>query len=318
MILNKKFAPALVSAIIPVYNRSTLLQEAVNSVLSQTYPHIEIIIVDDGSTDETAGVCDQLAMNHDVIKIIHQAHDGRPGMVREAGRRIAQGEYIQYLDSDDILQAKKFEIMTKALADHPDCDIAYCYTRRYQRGETALDVPCERTGETFDKMLPEFVKQRFWHTCTPLYTRRLCDRAGAWSDLQFWEDVEYDMRIAAMGPRLYHCKEFLADFRDHGFQRLSKSDFFADAGSMRHAPKAYCMIYEIVKNCGISLEDENVQCFLNEVRSIADNCATLGLNKEAAQCLKIIEDANGKSEMERSQSYWKSAWLRRIFANYGR
>jgi glycosyltransferase involved in cell wall biosynthesis len=283
--------PGLVSTIIPVYNRPLLLKEAVASVIYQTYPLTEIIIIDDGSTDDTGAVCDQLAVKYPNIKVIHNVHDGRPGLCREAGRLNVQGEYIQYLDSDDLLSPRKFEIMTKALAENPDCDIAYCYTRRYQRGETAQDIPCERTGDTFHKMLPEFLKQRFWHTCTPLYSRRICDRAGPWSDLQFWEDVEYDVRIAIMGPRLYHCKEFLADFRDHGYHRLSKSDFFLDPDSMRHAPRAYRMIYERVKNCGITREDENMQCFLNEVRSISDTCAKLGLDKEASQCLAVIEDA---------------------------
>ncbi|MSV36160.1 MAG: glycosyltransferase [Bryobacterales bacterium] len=107
--------PGLVSTIIPVYNRAGLLREAVDSVLAQTCRNIEIVIVDDGSTDETAVLCDQLAREHEVIRALHIPHRGRAGLAREAGRRVARGEYIQYLDSDDLIMPEKFTKMVAAL-----------------------------------------------------------------------------------------------------------------------------------------------------------------------------------------------------------
>src|SRR5262245_21086983 len=93
----------LVSTIIPVYNRPALLSEAVTSVLAQTYRPIEIIIVDDGSTDATPEIAQSLASAHPTeirwLRIIN----GGPGAAREAGRRCARGAFIQYLDSDDLL-----------------------------------------------------------------------------------------------------------------------------------------------------------------------------------------------------------------------
>src|SRR5947207_15526114 len=92
---------SLVTTIIPVHNRPRLLGEAVASVLAQTYRPIEIIIVDDGSTDDTPAVVDAMAARHpSVVRAIHQPNAG-PGAAREAGRRMARGEFIQYLDSDD-------------------------------------------------------------------------------------------------------------------------------------------------------------------------------------------------------------------------
>ena len=86
----------LVSTIIPVYNRPVLLREAVESVLRQTYRPIEVIIVDDGSTDDTGRVAEELAARDlDVIRALHIANGG-PGVAREAGRQVAQGEFIQY------------------------------------------------------------------------------------------------------------------------------------------------------------------------------------------------------------------------------
>src|SRR2546428_13477721 len=100
----------LVTTIIPVYNRSLMLKEAASSVLAQTYRPLEIIIVDDGSTDDTPAMCHNLAkQNPDVVRVVTQDNRG-PGLAREAGRRVAQGEVIQYLDSDGIIHPRKFEL----------------------------------------------------------------------------------------------------------------------------------------------------------------------------------------------------------------
>src|ERR1044071_1111048 len=109
----------LVSTIIPVFNRSGMLCEAVSSVIAQTYRPIEVLIVDDGSTDETAGVADELADIEAVeIRVIHQ-HNTGAGLAREAGRQAASGEFIQYLDSDDLLLPRKFELQVEGLRSNP-------------------------------------------------------------------------------------------------------------------------------------------------------------------------------------------------------
>jgi glycosyltransferase involved in cell wall biosynthesis len=293
---GRKVIPGLVSTIIPVYNRPALLAEAVESVVAQTYQLIEIIIVDDGSTDETASVCDRLAREYWFIKVIHQTHSGRPGRARDAGRLLARGEFIQYLDSDDLLLPQKFAVMTKALVEHPDCGIAYCYTRRYVKGEPPRDAACERTGETFDRMLPKFLDQRFWHTCTPLYRKSLCDKAGPWSDLAALEDMEYDMRIAKMNPRLYHCKEFLAEFRDHAEPRLSTAGFFIDPVSLRRLPRAYRLIYQHARDYGITYKDDAMRSFIGKIERLSHRCVEMGLSNEAEELAGIVHDVGGKRD----------------------
>jgi glycosyltransferase involved in cell wall biosynthesis len=273
----------LVSTIIPVYNRLPLLREAVGSVLAQTYARFELILVDDGSDDETAAYCDDLARTYPEITALHLTHGGHAGRAREAGRKLARGEFIQYLDSDDLLLPRKFELMVKALNDNPECDIAYCFTRRYARGDSPVDVACERTGDTFAEMLPECLRGRFWHTSTPLYTRRICDKAGPWSSLRFWEDVEYDLRMANAGAKLVHCREFLTDFRDHTEDRLSKMDFFDDPACMRHAPDAYRAMLLQVRSSRVSPEHPAVQAFMAELKWVGEKCHAIGLDREAEQ-----------------------------------
>src|SRR5258705_4835234 len=102
-IVRHQSVPCLVSIIIPVFNRAAMLREAVASVVAQTYRPIEIIIVDDGSTAETARAVDDFGeQNPNEILVVHQDNTG-PGLAREAGRQLAKGAFIQYLDSYDIL-----------------------------------------------------------------------------------------------------------------------------------------------------------------------------------------------------------------------
>ena len=134
----------LVSSIIPVYNRAAMLREAVASVLAETYRPVEILIVNDGSTDDTATVGRLLAEAHpDCVRVLHQSNAG-PGLARETGRRGAQGDFLQYLDSDDLLLPMKFERQVMALCQQPDCGIAYCFTRYYRIGEMPGAASLER------------------------------------------------------------------------------------------------------------------------------------------------------------------------------
>lgn len=95
--------PGLVSVVIPVYNRSGMLRRAVDSVLAQTWSQFEVIISDDGSTDDTPGFIESLCCAYpDRIRSVRNSNQG-PGLAHEAGRQLVRGEFIQYLDSDDLL-----------------------------------------------------------------------------------------------------------------------------------------------------------------------------------------------------------------------
>ncbi len=97
----------LVSIIIPTYNRACYISETIKTVLDQTYQSIEIIIIDDGSTDSTRAVVQ--AINDSRIRYISQENSGLPAVARNHGLRIARGEYIAFLDSDDLWMPDKLE-----------------------------------------------------------------------------------------------------------------------------------------------------------------------------------------------------------------
>ena len=105
-----------ISVIIPVYNTEHWLKECVESVLSQTYPNLEILLIDDGSTDSSPALCDSYAQTYPQIKVHHQMNQGLSA-ARNTGLDMANGSYIFFLDSDDFLEKDALENMYRTLTD---------------------------------------------------------------------------------------------------------------------------------------------------------------------------------------------------------
>ena len=159
-----------------------MLVTAVQSVLQQTYRPIEIIIVDDGSIDDTAHVGDKLAQQYPGSVICLRQENTGPGPAREKGRCAARGEFIQYLDSDDRLLPNKFSDQVGALRTHPDRGIAYGISRLVDTNGNVLAEPFKWTGRQISQLFPSLLVDRWWCTHSPLYRRSVCDLAGSWTD----------------------------------------------------------------------------------------------------------------------------------------
>lgn len=100
----------LISVIVPVYNVEDYLHRCVESILNQTYPHLEIILVDDGAKDNSGAICDEYALRDNRVRVIHQENGGQ-SKARNAGLDAATGEYIAFVDSDDYLAEDAYEAM---------------------------------------------------------------------------------------------------------------------------------------------------------------------------------------------------------------
>jgi len=282
----------LVTTIIPVHNRPGLLREAVASVVGQSYRPIEIIIVDDGSTDETLGVATALANDSaGKIRVVHQGTTG-PGLAREAGRRLATGEFIQYLDSDDLLLPRKFESQVMGLKSHPECGIAYGKTYYCVHGSQPEQQAWKRTGERIDWMFPSFLQSRWWGTSTPLYRRSLTDAAGPWLGLSSEEDWEYDCRIAATGVRLVYVEAFVSEEHEHGGARLSKGGSIA-VDKLRDRAMAHSLILEHARRAGIDETSEEMRHFARELFLLARQCGAAGLGTQSRDLFILAREASG-------------------------
>lgn len=124
------------SIIIPIFNAEKYIHESVASVLDQTYKDFEIVLVDDGSTDKSAEICDSLANEFNgIIKVIHQVNKGQL-LSRCAGTEVAQGDYCVYLDADDLLNLNCLEKLANVIDEFSKPDIViYNFVRLNSSGE---------------------------------------------------------------------------------------------------------------------------------------------------------------------------------------
>lgn len=114
----------LLSIIVPVYKTENYLAECLDSILVQTFTNFELILVNDGSPDNSPAICDDYAIRDKRVKVIHKANGGLVS-ARKAGVNVALGRYIGFVDSDDWIEPDMYEVLCKAAVDH-DVDIAVC------------------------------------------------------------------------------------------------------------------------------------------------------------------------------------------------
>ena len=210
-----------VSVVIPVYNVEEYLRRCVDSVLAQTLSDLEIILVDDGSPDQSPAICDEYAQADARIRVIHKTNGGLAS-ARNAGMRIAQGEYLFFLDSDDWLEPDGLAKL---------CDVAGTYRvdfvryRAIRTGWPGLEenAPCrvEEVRELSEGLYDEArmireVYPRLLATrqltmgaivgaCGSLYDRSFLTRNGLWFDesVLFSEDLIFSAKVVRAAKRFY-------------------------------------------------------------------------------------------------------------------
>lgn len=164
--------------IIPVYNTKEYLPRCVESVQAQTYPEIEILLVDDGSTDGTGELCDRLAEKDERIRVFHKENGGSSS-ARNYGIDNAQGEYIGFVDSDDYIERDMYELLSRAVQKYD--------TRVAQIGRDEIDEKGKRLPDicvppaTDEVIGPrDFLKELLMHRgdcsfCTKLFHRSVLE-----------------------------------------------------------------------------------------------------------------------------------------------
>jgi len=187
----------LVSVLMPMYNAERWLSATVACVLGQTWRRIELIIVDDGSTDGSLGVANRLADSR--VKLIGQANAGAH-VARQHALTVAQGELLQYLDADDLLSPDKIELQIRALRETEPDTVASCsWTRFYgdmPDGERGVREPVWRDLEPVEWIVESQMGGGMMPTAAWLTPRPVADRAGGWATYASPnDDGEYFSRV---------------------------------------------------------------------------------------------------------------------------
>ena len=286
--------PGLVSTIIPVFNRAALLVEAVDSVLAQSYRSIEIVIVDDGSNDATLECAQTFRERHpEHIRVIHQANAG-PGAARQRGLDQAQGEFIQFLDSDDLLLPNKFEAQVAALHTHAEAQI--CYGPSIQEDHSCqpprLDRPMRATGRPQAHLFPMLLLERWWTTSCPLYRRSLLDRIGPWQPWINEEDWEYDARAGATGAPLAWVETEVSIRRIHLNGDHLSSEGHCDPRKLANRASAQLSLYRCALEAGVNPKGPEMQQFARSAFLLCRQCGAAGLTEESRQLFKLARTAS--------------------------
>ncbi len=200
----------IVSVITPVYNSVSSLTKAIESVIEQTFPDWELILVDDGSSDGSETVCDRFAVSDPRIRVIHQENQGL-SVARNTGLSAAAGDYLQFLDSDDWLSADALEVLTRTVSESGANMVVF--DARYERNgwswhESSVVSPGVYASEKILELLSI-------PSIPPYAWNKFCRRA-LYDGVRFppgekWEDVATTFipvsragQIAVIDRELYH------------------------------------------------------------------------------------------------------------------
>jgi glycosyltransferase involved in cell wall biosynthesis len=202
--------PSLVSVVTPCYNQGRFLGEAIESVLSQSYPHFETIVVDDGSTDETA----EVASGYEEVRLIRQENRGLSG-ARNRGMSEAVGEYVVFLDADDRLLPGALEAGVRELEAHPECGMVAGHSKMIRADGSFLSVLRHEPPDP-DPYIALLAKCHIAPPASAMYRRSVFETVGGFaSGIDASADYEIYLRIARHFP-IRRYDEAAAEYRMHG------------------------------------------------------------------------------------------------------
>jgi glycosyltransferase involved in cell wall biosynthesis len=213
----------------PTYNRAALIRETIASITGQTFSDFELILIDDGSNDNTESVVRQFRDNR--IKYIRIPHSGRPSVPRNVGLDVASGRYVAFMDSDDLWHPSKLEKQMRVFVNNPKVDISF--TNGINFSESSMG-PSLVTAKLF-RWCP-FKYALLWRNFIPTLTVMAKNSFIKEHHLRFnpsrmWvDDYEFWLRAALSGASFHFLNEELAQHRIHQDQitvtSVGKKDVF--------------------------------------------------------------------------------------------
>lgn len=200
---------AKVSIIMPSYNSSEWISRAITSIQSQELKNWELIIINDGSTDDTPAILDDFSKSDERIVVVHQPNQGVAAS-RQKGIDLAHGEYIIHIDSDDWVEADFLSTMYK-VAKEKDADMVWCDI--YINEDCRWSIPCE---ENSDAMIREIMKQRIWGSLwNRLFRTSICKARNVSfpKECSMWEDMAFVVQCLTYCKNIVHVTKPLYHYR---------------------------------------------------------------------------------------------------------
>ena len=211
----------LVSVIIPTFNRSTRLKEAIYAVKAQSHRPIECIVVDDGSTDDTAQVVAHLKADvNDGFSIVYIKQENQGAQVaRNAGTAIASGEYVQYLDSDDIIYPDKIKKQVEYLNQNIAIDGVFGDWEKGTESNKQLEI-----AYAAEDLIMQFLTDKCIANFSFLMTKKIVLKTGDWDvTIKRNQEIDFHIRAVLAGGKFNYQKQLTGLWKIHDNLRIANS-----------------------------------------------------------------------------------------------
>ena len=160
----------LISVIVTVYNIREYLPKAVDSILSSTYQNLEVLLIDDGSTDGSERICDEYAKKDGRVRVVHQRNGGAYS-ARNTGLLEAKGDYLTFVDGDDWIEPQMYETLLAAMMEQ-DADLAVCrYRKIYENRRVDLSTPMAAVFEGQELLAKYLEEDEAWLIQTAVWNK---------------------------------------------------------------------------------------------------------------------------------------------------
>lgn len=289
--------PGLVSVIVPTHNRVHLLQETLASAQLQSYANLEILVVDDASTDGTEELVTRIAATDGRIQFARLPRQSGAPVARNQALAICEGEFVQFLDSDDVLHPEKLRVQVDLLNAHLENDLAACQTGMFVRKPGDNQILWNRLMG--DAYLRHIQHDMPWVTVGPLWRKSLLDRVGGHNEtLPSSQDYEHATRAMILGAKPLLHRHLLSFYRVHETGSIGRASApFREEVHFR----VFKMIRDLLKEQGqltCQLKDELAQNFF----WVAGRAANFGKGpvvEEAFSCaleLSQVDERESKAK----------------------
>lgn len=305
------------TVIVPTYNQANYLGEALNSLLAQTDPDWEAVIVNDGSTDSTPSVMERYSRKDKRFRLVHKENGGVASALN-AGLGEADGEWVCWLSSDDLFEARKLETHRQWIAKHPECRFFFSHFRELN----------DETGEISDAPLWRDIPDPEWQVlemlrCTFIHGNSICIHKKAWSEtgtfdeqLRFGQDYDMWLRLLGRHPAVF-IPERTCITRRHpsqGYCSFPEAGFFdsAKAGIIFLNQRRFA---ELVPMTNLSDPQAARKALLHALDVAADPSGFLYvLGPHPALLLRVLEWAWGSPYQETAGTIQQIVrrWTRKI------
>ena len=272
-----------ISVIVPVYNCEKYLPALIDSVLKQTYRNLEIILIDDGSEDESGTVCDTYARLDSRIRVIHQENGG-VSHARNRGLEVVTGEYISFIDSDDTLEPNMYELLAKTIQVY-GADIAHCGYKHIVGAEirvvndTKRVIPQNRSEAVECLISGHLFGSGLWNK---LFRSELIRDIRFHEDLKINEDTLFNFQA--------FCKAQKTVFVDYALYnyiaRFGSSAVFSTPNEKKIKDGCVVSQYIYEKLAGTELNDIATERYIRSLSQYYKYCA----NYDPEQCGQIAAD----------------------------